>query len=101
MALVDKPENIPACGMCNNAFVDPELRPDNDLSYFTLGDSVDGKRMMLRSGAGKPVEIIMEEFDRKSMRWGVVGCYIPKFCPNCGRKLVENERSLANDRRRT
>lgn len=96
---MSEPESIIPCGMCDNAFVNPELRPDNDLSYFTLGDSVDGKRMMFRSGDGKPVQIIVEEFDRKSMQWGLIGYYTPKFCPNCGRKLVENERSFTHDRR--
>lgn len=98
---MSKPESIIPCGMCDNAFVNPELRPDNDLSYITLGNFVDRKRMMLRSGAGKPVQILVEEYDQKSMRWGLIGYYTPKFCPNCGRKLVENERSLADDRRRT
>ena len=75
-----------ACGMCDNARINPRLADDNDLSYFSVGDFAQKRRMMIRSGDGKPVEMLVEEFSEKS-GWHLVGSYRPSFCPNCGRDL--------------
>ena len=81
-----KPE---PCHMCDNAFVNEELTRDEDLSYVGLGNFFLGYRAMLRSGDGKPVEIITEHWNCQN--WEEVGRYRPAFCPNCGRELVENQ----------
>lgn len=79
-----------ACCMCVNAHTDPELSSDNDLSYFGIGHC-DGKhRLLLRSGDNRPTEILVEEWGEHS-RWSTIGYYRPAYCPNCGRKLKENE----------
>lgn len=78
-----------ACGMCDSAFTNPELSSDNDLSYSSIGTHEDGYRMLLRSGWGKPVVILSEKW-RGGIGWQTIGCYQPKFCPNCGRSLTEN-----------
>lgn len=75
-----------ACRMCDNAYINPLLCDDDDLSYVSVGDFAEKRRMMIRSGDRKPVEIIVEEFDDKS-GWHLVGDYRPNFCPNCGRDL--------------
>ncbi|USF25539.1 hypothetical protein N510_000451 [Firmicutes bacterium ASF500] len=77
------------CGMCNNAFADPELNSDNDLSYFGIGECEKGFRMLLRSGDGRQTTILVEKwFDGTG--WMTIGYYQPKYCPNCGRELREN-----------
>ena len=81
-------KNCP-CRMCLNASVCDDLRHDNDLSYTGIGDCVDGTRLMLVTGAGKPTQILVEVWDEKH-GWMVVGFYRPAYCPNCGRLLVEN-----------
>lgn len=85
------------CGMCDNAFVNPELRNDNDLSYYTLGKCMANMRIMIRSGAGKSTQIIVERYDSES-GWYLAGSYRPRFCPNCGRELVENRKEIENGR---
>ena len=86
------------CGMCDNAFVNPELSKDEDLSYVTVGHFIRGKRMMLRTGSGKTTQIIVEEYDKESKMWQYLGFYRPNFCPNCGRELVENRKEIENGR---
>lgn len=86
-----------ACFMCTNAHTDPELNSDNDLSYITIGDFTPKRRMMFRSGDGRTTQIIVEEFDEKSGCWQLVGFYRPKFCPNCGRELIENRKGCSRD----
>lgn len=77
------------CGMCNNAFTDPELNSDNDLSYIGIGKCEKGFKMFLRSGDGRPTAILVEKwFDATG--WRTIGDYQPKYCPNCGREPKEN-----------
>lgn len=78
-----------ACRMCDSAYTNPELSSDGDLSYFTIGECEKGYRAMLRSGDNRPVEIIFEKWS-DTAGWLTIGCYQPKFCPNCGRELKEN-----------
>lgn len=81
-------DEVKACGMCVNAYVDPELDSDHDLSYFGIGSCAKPYRMLLRSGASRPTEILIERhFDDG---WIPIGSYEPKYCPNCGRELIEN-----------
>lgn len=81
------------CQMCLNARVDEsgELTDDNDLSYTSVGSVDDGYRIMIRSGDGRPVSIIFEAANNDRNEMKVVGRYQPKFCPNCGRPLIEYE----------
>lgn len=81
-----------ACYMCNNASTDDELTSQNDLSYYAIGNAYDNHRMCIRSGAGKPVTIIVEQYDENAASWVTVGYYKPSFCPNCGRELIENNK---------
>lgn len=80
-----------SCRMCDNAATNPELNSDNDLSFSGIGECVDGYRIMLRSGDGRPTGIIFERWNEKA-GWSTIGHYLPKYCPNCGRELKENER---------
>lgn len=77
------------CHMCDSAFVNEELTRYDDLSYVSLGNFFLGYRAIIRSGDGKPVEILIEQWNDQV--WEEVGRYRPKFCPNCGRELVENQ----------
>jgi len=75
-----------ACEMCLDASIDPELNNDNDLSFISIGECAKEYRMLLRSGDGKPVAILVERW-RDATGWQTIGCYQPKYCPNCGREL--------------
>lgn len=77
-----------ACHMCFNARLDDELTDDNDLSYHSIGTSVEGNRLMIASGDGEPLRILLEEYN-EGYGWYTIGKYYPKFCPNCGREIVE------------
>lgn len=74
------------CSMCMSAWNTEGLTSENDLSYHTLTETNNGYRMILRSGARKPVTILMEKY-RDGEGWGKIGYYRPLYCPNCGRKI--------------
>ena len=82
---------LQSCYMCNNAAVDDELTDENDLSFIQVGKTVSSVfRIMLQSGNSEGVKILFEQFSGKY--WQTIGVYAPSFCPNCGRKLVEQRR---------
>lgn len=81
------------CRMCLNARVDSELTDYNDFSASPVGKCADDYRVMIESGFGKPVRISFEHLDSV---WRLVGAYLPNFCPNCGRPLVEYETKKCN-----
>jgi len=79
-----------ACDMCLNAFIDSELTSDNDLSFSGIGECEAGYRILLRSGCARPTAMMVEKLVASG--WVTIGYYSPRYCPNCGRKLVENEK---------
>lgn len=83
-------EETKGCKYCNNATVDPQLNCENDLSYCGIGSSIPGDGAFIRSGGGRKTAIIFDRWDEKGKINHTVGVYIPKFCPECGRWLLEN-----------
>lgn len=79
----------PGCHYCDNAMTVPELSSEEDLSYKSVGDCVNQVRILFRSGDRRPTALLFEKW-REGYGWATIGDYIPKFCPECGRKLVEN-----------
>lgn len=89
-------KEIHSCYMCDNAKINPELTEENDLAAFTVGNCAKGYRIMMTSGDGKPVSLLVEHWT--GSHWSLIGEYRPLFCPNCGRRLAENEHiSIAID----
>lgn len=80
-----------ACMMCLNAHVDLELTSDNDLSFFGVGECEKPYRLMYRTGDARPTAILVEKWNAHRRLWEEIGFYYPKFCLNCGRRLMENE----------
>lgn len=74
------------CDFCRNAHTCYLLAHDNDLSYKSIGKVDDEYRLYLRTGNDRPTSLLFEHGNE------LVGFYRPKFCPECGRKLYENER---------
>lgn len=58
---------------------------DENFAYFVVDDNGKGSRILVRSGGGMPLIISSETFSKNS--WHVQSIYLPKFCPECGRKL--------------
>lgn len=79
------------CRYCLNSSCDDELRPWNDLSYHTLLFTSDA-RILMRSGDGRPTVIMMDKFYKGT--WHDFGYVDIKFCPFCGRELVENKKDF-------
>lgn len=78
------------CSFCLNARVDHLLSDDNDLSYLSVGLG-DGKhRMFIRSGDSRPVAIIVDLFNDCTKQNETICVYSPKFCPECGRSLMQD-----------
>lgn len=86
-----KPASLPVCSRCVNAYVDNELEPGFDFSSRSLGESSPGYRIMLNTGNRQKTNITLERWNADHKQWEVEGYYIPKYCPECGRHLVENE----------
>jgi len=79
-----------ACDMCYNAHVDSELTSDNDFSAHIIGECAEGYRILLKSGWVRPTAITFEKWEESG--WMTIGFYRPRYCPNCGRRLFENEK---------
>lgn len=84
------------CKYCNNSSVDPSLTPDNDLSYCSIGVCDKGTNMFIRTGNTKRTSIVVHRWDKKTDKNIIVGIYDMKYCPECGRKLTENNLVVKN-----
>ncbi len=83
-------KEILGCRYCDNAKINGELTSENDFSSITIGRCEKYTRLMLSSGGYyNDVRIELEEFGPYD-RWITKGIYYPKFCPECGRKIIEN-----------
>lgn len=83
-------EKATACRFCINAYIDDELEDDKDLSYSSLGECESGYRIFFRTGDRRPTELLVQKY-HKEVGWCSIGHYQPQYCPNCGRKLIENK----------
>ena len=88
--MLSRPKMKP-CRMCYNARLDDELTDDNDGSYISVGKTAKYYRIGIGSGMGKPLRMEFEHWNEKRQENVVVGRYLPKFCPECGRPIVEYE----------
>lgn len=78
------------CKFCCNAVVEPELTPDNDLNYHTIGETENGFNMYFRSGGSRPTVIEVSQWNQQRKQNFDICVYKMNFCPECGRKLIEN-----------
>lgn len=83
------PNELTPCYMCDNAKINNQLTNDNDFSCYAVGTTLEGFRIMIVSGNGKPVRIEFEQWDEDSKKMDVVGVFLPNYCPICGRELTE------------
>ena len=74
-----------------NATVDPTLKGKNDLHYFPLDIVEENYAIYFRSGGEQSTEILFEDKKTKEPSH-LVGRYQPNFCPNCARRLKENNK---------
>lgn len=84
-------EKLKPCYMCLNARLDDDLTDKDDFSSIGVGNSVKGVRMSIDAGYGKPLRVIVTMWDKKLQVNKIIGDYYPKFCPNCGRPIIEYE----------
>lgn len=80
------------CRFCFNSTVCDDLTPDNDLSYLSVGSVYKGYSSHIRSGARRPTALLVSKYDESVGRNVDVFIYNMKYCPECGRKLIENSR---------
>lgn len=105
----EKKEPVKYCKFCFNARIykpteeemmnpfNTELTDENDSSSCGVGTSCNNTRLMISSGYGEPVRIEIDKFFEDYQEWHTVGKYYPKYCPECGRRLDEYEKSNNND----
>ena len=65
-----------------------ELTDDNDSSSCCVGNTCEHLRFMISSGCGEPVRIEIDEYLPKLKEWHTFGKYYPKYCPECGVRMV-------------
>ena len=86
-----------SCRFCANNRTNPEWELEEEqVSYaMTVGKFEKGHRIMLNKDPYRPLEIEFSQWNEnlKTPQWQVVGYYYPKFCPECGRKIDEYDRS--------
>lgn len=75
------------CCVCNNARVSDASEDGNNLSYLAVGESVRPFQILFASGGGEPFRLLVEFLIDN--RWSTAAVYYPKYCPNCGRELLE------------
>lgn len=80
-----------SCRYCDNAHTNPGLTSDNDLSYFSIGFVERSYTLYFRSGDNRPTAIVFSHFFEGRNYSNDIALYIPKFCPECGRRLFEND----------
>ncbi len=73
-------------------FSDP-LTDENDSCSITVGHTAENRRIMISSGYGEPTRIEFDEWSDQCKMWFTSAKYYPKYCPECGRKIDEYERS--------
>lgn len=81
------------CHFCENATVNPDLSPEYDLQYANVGmdiESIEDTNIFIRTGDNKATVIIVSQWDKKLNCNKDIAIYKPKFCPECGRPLFEN-----------
>ncbi len=78
------------CRVCCNAAVEPELTPNNDLSYVSVGKVEKGYGLHIRSGDSKPTALVISKWEESLGRNVDIGVYKMNYCPECGRRLIEN-----------
>lgn len=90
------------CRFCFNSRIYEETEDDwcsdpltdeNDSRSISVGCWVQNIRMMISSGYGKPTRIECDEWFDNGQGWVTTARYYPKYCPECGRKIDEYERS--------
>lgn len=80
-------KGLQPCYMCMSAANSEGLTKDNDLSYFSIGNTLKDYRILIGCGNGRAPRILFEKETNEGM--DLVGIYYPKYCPNCGRKITE------------
>lgn len=82
------------CPFCLNASSDPmgELTTENDYSSLSVGRAMEHYRISIDSGDNKPTRIVVTHWNKDMQRNIDICMYNMKYCPECGRKLFENER---------
>ena len=80
------------CAFCMNASVEHKLSPNNDLSYIPVGYNPKANiQVYIRSGDERPTAIVVSMWDEKCQCNFDAVVYPMRYCPECGRRLVENE----------
>lgn len=86
-----------SCKFCANNRTNPEWELDEEQCAYamTVGMVEKGYRIMLNKDPYRPLEISFDAWNAnlKTPQWQQVGGYYPKFCPECGRKIDEYDRS--------
>jgi hypothetical protein len=86
-----------SCKFCDNHKInhDLDLTEEQDFYAMTIGKFEKGHRIMFNKQPYQPLCIDFDSWaeNLNPPRWKLVGYYYPKFCPECGRKIDEYDRS--------
>ena len=84
--------NYNGCPYCDNAIINKDLTSNTDLSYLPIGNYLSpGYEIYFRTGNRQKTAIEFSTWSDKYQKSIIIGEYTPKFCPECGRELIENK----------
>lgn len=90
-----------SCRFCANNRTNPEWELDEDQVFYAIsaGRSENGTRLMFVKNPNEPLVLEVSRWNDKinPQQWQPVGYYYPKFCPECGRKIDEYDRSSVDE----
>lgn len=86
-----------SCKFCANNRTNPEWELEEDQVFYAMsvGKSENSTRIMFVKNPNEPLMLEVSRWNDKinPQQWQPVGYYYPKFCPECGRKIDEYDRS--------
>lgn len=86
------------CKYCYGWYLDSELDPQNDSHSISIGNADKNINIYFnydidRTILNRPVIYLdILKYSELDTQNHCVGSYVPKFCPECGRELTENNK---------
>ena len=82
------------CSYCHDHVTDPYLTEENDAASQTIGDSEQHLHLFFTTGGRRAPRIeVWQVFpsERFVTENRLVAHYFPKFCPECGRRINQED----------
>ena len=90
-----------SCRFCENNRTNPDWELDEEQVFYAIsvGMTEDAHRIMYNKRPYRPLELTFEKWNDQlhPTIWQTIGVYYNKYCPECGRKIDEYDRSKIDE----